>query len=375
MLGKKIAIGSVLLYAVVMGCVMSSSGPPATTASGAGGAESSVSGDNPTPSLVHVANQQPFCGVAMQLQRVDWVEQYKKTIDDIAADGADTVSLVVDSRQEDAESTIMYVDMRKTMTVPQLTDIIDHAKSKGLRVILMPIVLLDEPQDETEWRGTLKPRDWHEWFENYREMIEHYARIAQSTHVDVLVVGSELVSSEAEEHLDEWVQTIKEVRSMYSGQLTYSSNWDRYWKVPFWKYLDFVGMNSYWTLGQNHDVSVDQIKAEWTRIQDKMFPFLERVHKPVILLEAGWCSLSNAAKDSWDYTQEQLPADNDLQKKLYEAFFESWWDKPDLAGMIVWEMHPGGDSTGKGYTPQGKPAEDVMRQWFAKPRWEIMGGQ
>jgi hypothetical protein len=106
-----------------------------------------------------------------------------------------------------------------------------------------------------------------------------------------------------------------------------------------------------------------------------MFPFLERVHKPVILLEAGWCSLSNAAKDSWDYTQEQLPADNDLQKKLYEAFFESWWDKPDLAGMIVWEMHPGGDSTGKGYTPQGKPAEDVMRQWFAKPRWEIMGGQ
>jgi hypothetical protein len=300
---------------------------------------------------VHIANQQPFCGVAIQLQRVDWVEEYKKLIDHIAADGADTVSLVVDARQENGESSMMYVDMRKTMTVPQLSDIIGHAKSKNMRVILMPIVLLDQPADETEWRGTLKPHDWHQWFENYRDMIEHYARIAQSTGVDVLVVGSELVSSEKNAP-EEWIETIKDVRDIYKGQLTYSSNWDRYEQVPFWKYLDFVGMNSYWDLGKNRDVTVDQINDQWKKIQDRMFPFLEKVHKPVILLEAGWCSLANAAKDSWDYTQSQLPKDDDLQKKLYEAFFQSWWGKPQMAGMIVWEMHPGGDdAAGKGYTP------------------------
>jgi hypothetical protein len=42
---------------------------------------------------------------------------------------------------------------------------------------------------------------------------------------------------------------------------------------------------------------------------------------------------------------------------------------------MIWEMHPGGDPTGKGYTPQNKPAEQIMRDWFAKPRWEIIGGQ
>jgi hypothetical protein len=265
--------------------------------------------------------------------------------------------------------------MRKTMTVPQLSDIIGHAKSKGLRVILMPIVLLDNPAKETEWRGTLEPTDWGRWFDNYRDMIEHYARIAQSTGVDVLVVGSELVSSESDEHVDDWIETIKDVRNIYKGQLTYSSNWDRYWKVPFWKYLDFIGMNSYWTLGQDHNASVEQINSEWKKIQTKMFKFENEVHKPVILLEAGWCSLSNAAKDPWDYTQDQLPADNDLQKKLFEAFFQSWWGKPELAGFVLWEMHPGGDSTGKGYTPQGKPAEEVMKQWFARPRWDIMGSE
>ena len=107
-----------------------------------------------------------------------------------------------------------------------------------------------------------------------------------------------------EDHLDEWVHTIKDVRAIYKGQLTYSSNWDRYWKVPFWKYLDFIGMNSYWTLGQNRDVTVDQINDEWKKIQERMFKFTAEIHKPVILLEAGWCSLANAAKDPWDYTQD-----------------------------------------------------------------------
>jgi hypothetical protein len=376
MLGKKIALVALLLYALVMGCAMWSAEAPARNSPSHADSDSAGSATAIAPSLVHIANQRPFVGVAMQLQRVDWVEEYKKTIDDIAAEGADTVSLVVDARQENGSSTIMYVDMRKTMTVPQLSDIIAHAKSKGLRVILMPIVLLDAPADDSEWRGTLKPHDWHEWFDNYRGMIEHYARIAQSTGVDVLVVGSELVSSEQPDHLDEWIQTIKEVRDIYKGQLTYSSNWDRFWKVPFWKYLDFIGMNSYWTLGKDHTASVDEINGEWKKIQDKIFDFqANKIHKPVILLEAGWCSLQNAAHDSWDYTQEQLPADNDLQKRLYESFFQSWWDKPQLAGMMIWEMHPGGDSTGKGYTPQGKPAEDVMRDWFAKPRWNIMESQ
>jgi hypothetical protein len=362
MLGRKIVIAAAILYAVAMGCAMSSSTSPT-----GGATEPAVTG------LASIKGLHPYCGVAMQLQRVDWVEEYCKTIDDIAADGGDTVSLVVDARQENAESTCMYVDMRKTMTVPQLTEIINHAKSKNLRVILMPIVLLDNPASDKEWRGTLAPTDWHAWFDNYRDTIEHYARVAQSTGVDVLVVGSELVSSE--EHSDEWIETIKDVRNIYKGQLTYSSNWDRYQKVSFWKYLDFIGMNSYWTLGKDRNVTVDEIDQKWKEIQERIFRFQDTVHKPVILLEAGWCSLANAAKDPWDYTQEALPADNELQRKLYEGFFQSWWGKPELAGFVIWEMHPGGDATGKGYTPAGKPAEDVMRQWLRKPRWNIMGEQ
>jgi glycosyl hydrolase family 113 len=357
MIGKKIWIIAPALYiAVMLGACWHGDSVGATAEA--------------PPVVVHsLSGLRPYCGVAIQLQRVDWVLLYKKLIDHVAADGADTVSLVVDARQENFQSQFMYMDVRKTMSDAQLTEIIDYAKARHMRVILMPIVLLDDPND-AHWRGTLDPKDWHEWFENYRDLLTHYAHIAQDHNVDLLVVGSELVTSE--EHVDEWIETIKDVRQIFKGQLTYSSNWDRYWKIKFWKYLDVIGMNSYWTLGDDQNVTVDQIKSNWRQIQSDMFKFLDQQGKPVILLEAGWCSLQNAAKDSWDYTQTQLPADDELQKKLYEGFFESWWGQPRLAGFVMWSMDPGGDPSGQGYTPQGKPAEDVMRHWLSQPRWDIM---
>ena len=49
--------------------------------------------------------------------------------------------------------------------------------------------------------------------------------------VNMMSVGSELVSTENK--IDEWKRTIKAVREIYKGQLTYSSNWDHYTSVAF----------------------------------------------------------------------------------------------------------------------------------------------
>src|SRR5690606_7623357 len=84
----------------------------------------------------------PYVGAGMQIQRVDWIDRYKQSIDEIADLGGDTVLLVVDARQENGTSSRIYLDMRMTPTPDQLADLIRHAKARDLRVILMPIVLL-----------------------------------------------------------------------------------------------------------------------------------------------------------------------------------------------------------------------------------------
>ncbi len=62
--------------------------------------------------------------------------------------------------------------------------------------------------------------------------------------------------------------------------------------------------------------------------------------------------------------------DLELQRKLYEGFFRSWHGNPNLAGYMIWEWTPGdGGRNDPGYTPEGKPAEQVLRQWLAKGGW------
>ncbi len=91
-----------------------------------------------------------------------------------------------------------------------------------------------------------------------------------------------------------------------------------------------------------------------------------------MFLEVGWCSLANAAHEPWDYTRTSEPLDLELQRKLYEGFFRSWHGNPQFGGFMVWEWTPGeGGTSDKGYTPEGKPAEKVLREWLAKPRWEV----
>jgi hypothetical protein len=90
--------------------------------------------------------------------------------------------------------------------------------------------------------------------------------------------------------------------------------------------------------------------------------------------EVGWCSMANAAHEPWDYTKDaaEVPLDLELQKKLYEGFFQAWDGIPELGGYMFWQWVPnGGGPEDRGYTPKGKPAERVLRQEFAKPRWTV----
>ncbi len=358
---------SMLVVLLAVGTYVTVAGIGCMDSAAHGGPAPATAGGNRPFATTRTAGL-PLRGVAMQIQRVDWIDKYEQSCDEIADDGADTVLLVVEGRQENGGSNHIYLDMRMTPTPEKLGELIDHAKRRHLRVVLMPIVLLDDPRNDTEWRGTLKPDSWDEWFDSYREMLTQFAWIAQGHGVDVMSVGSELVS--AEPKLDQWTKTIAKVREVFHGSLTYSANWDHYNTIPFWDQLDLIGMNSYYTLGDGPDAGVDEIEGRWRKIQKDLHQFQAKVGKPLFFVEAGWCSLDNAASAPWDYTQTQLPANDELQKRLYEAFFHVWYGDPQLGGFMVWEWPPGPPDD-RGYTPKGKPAEGVLKSWMARKPWAV----
>ena len=311
-----------------------------------------------------------FRGMAVQLDGGPHVyAAYHRLIPEIADLGADTILFVVHGWQTHGGSLDLHIDAQKTAHAEDLGRLLDLAAVHGLRRILMPMVLLSEPRNG-EWRGKIIPpgHDWDAWFKRYRRFIVHFAKIAERHKVEVLMVGSELIKSEA--YTQRWRETIQEVRQHYRGKLSYSANWDHYQtdKIGFWGDLDYVGMTSYYELAEGSNPKIEEIDANWARIKKDIKAFQRKVKKPIIFTEVGWCSQEGAAHEGWNYyaNQKATAAGRREQAMLYESFLKAWGHEPGVGGIIWWEWDTtrGGNSD-YGYTPRGKPAEALLRRWFA----------
>lgn len=317
-----------------------------------------------------------YRGMAVQMQNgYNPREFYPPLIREVAALGANTILFTVVGQMEHARAQAICIDARKTPSREDLKMIFQEAKKAGLQVILMPIVLLSHPRG-SEWRGAIEPPNWDDWWRQYREFLLFFADAARDGGVDVLMVGSELVSTEKE--TAQWVKTIELVRERFPrGKLGYSANWDHYKPIQFWNKLDLVGMTSYYTLANGANPSVAEIVSRWKPIQAEILAWQKQIGKPVILTEVGWCSQSGAATAPWNYyhNMKATPEGHEEQRRLYEAFLKVWDNAPGLSGVIWWEWTdaPGG-ANDFSYTPRNKPAEQLLRRWFEQGKMPTGGG-
>ena len=315
-----------------------------------------------------------YRGMAIQLHcnssYPDVFEHYRRLIPEIVDLGAETVLFVVHAWQEHAGSLDMKIDPRRTAKTEHLGQLCDLAHRRGLRVILMPIVLLKNPRNN-EWRGQIIPknRDWDAWFRRYTQINVHFAQIAERHRVEAMTIGSELIKAEA--YTSRWRRLIEEVRQHYRGKLGYSANWDHYQtdKIRFWPQLDFVGMTTYYKLAEGPRPSIAELDAHWAKIKPRILEFQREVNKPIIFTEVGWCSQEGAAREAWNYYQNQkaTPEGHAEQANCYRSFLGNWDDEPAVGGIIWWEWgNTRGGAQDYNYTPRGKPAEQILRRWFAK---------
>ncbi|MDM8007142.1 MAG: hypothetical protein QUV05_13470 [Phycisphaerae bacterium] len=323
----------------------------------------------------------PYHGMSWQIHySATAVEQAKVMCREIADLGADTVMISNPGYQEHAGSDSFKIDPVVTPSREQWLEIFRIAHDNGLRIILMPIILLSDPRGN-EWRGVISPPNWDDWFEQYRKFILHFARIAEEGKVEVFMVGSELVSTE--KFTNRWHEVIREARKEFSGKLSYSANWDHYKVVEFWDELDLVGMTSYYKLSSEPRPSLHDLIKAWGPLRKGLLKWQATVNKPLLFTEAGWCSQEGASIEPWNYyyKQEATPAGLEEQLNCYLAFMETWKysDEPgkrltpeQLGGVLWWEWNdtPGGKND-YNYTPRGKPAEKALRDWFAaaRKRW------
>ena len=297
------------------------------------------------------------------------LETYGPLLPEIAGLGANAVLLSVAGYMEHARSQSIYIEARKLPAAEEFKALLRQARALGLKTIVMPIVLLKNPKG-SEWRGVIEPPDWDDWWRQYTDFVLYFADICREGEAEGLMVGSELVSTE--KSTERWVRVIEEVRPrFYGGKLGYSANWDHYREVNFWDHLDFIGMTTYNTLAEKKAPSVDEIVERWGPIRKDILAWQRRIGKPIVMTEVGWCSQEGAAQAPWNYFQNQKATTegHEEQRLLYEAFVLAWSDTPELVGTFWWEWNAcEGGLNDYGYSPKNKPAEQILRQWFAAGR-------
>ncbi|MCS3668941.1 hypothetical protein GGP77_003195 [Salinibacter ruber] len=200
-----------------------------------------------------------------------------------------------------------------------------QADALGMGVILKPHLWVggyDEAQDRSDI-GFDTEADWAAWEADYRRFLMLYARLAAEVDADALVLGTELTRS-ATERPDFWRGLAEAARTVYDGNLTYAANWhEAYDSIQFWDALDYVGVQAY-------------------------FPLTDATDPSLAALRTGWGPHRAA-----------------LQARCYRAFLSTVGRAPWLKGGIIWKWHPPAEVEGPtAFTPQGKPAERVLRRWF-----------
>lgn len=249
------------------------------------------------------------------------------------------------------------------------------AQSLGIQTLLKPHIWLTNARDG-KWRTEIEMRsdqDWQTWFGNYRRFILHYARFAANHDIPILCIGTELQTTAVQREQD-WRQLIADIRQVYHGQLTYAANWYQAFEtIQFWDALDFIGIQAYFPLTDQATPSIQALKEGWQPHLLAIEAVQSQYQKPVIFTELGYRSMDNAAIEPWKWPEDSeinpqnIATESGLKTQMdcYEAFFQTLWSQDWFAGVYFWKWFPKLENVaGPGFTPQNKPAEEIIRQWY-----------
>jgi hypothetical protein len=206
------------------------------------------------------------------------------------------------------------------------------------------------------------------FFREYGRWVRHYALMAQSEGVPLLAIGTELTGMTTPARDPQWRRLIGDLRRLYDGKLVYAANWGKeVEQIGFWDRLDYIGVDFYYPLSAEDRPSDEELLEGFENALDAVERVSERYKKPVLLTEIGYGSTKSPWKAPHlsDRGSTLSPAD---QARAYEVALRALEDETTwIRGMYWWkwptDLNIGGATDGS-FTPNGKPAEEVIRQWY-----------
>lgn len=240
-----------------------------------------------------------------------------------------------------------------------------YLHEQGIKVMIKPQIWVWKG----EFTGTItmnNEKDWEAFERSYTKFILDYAKLAQTVNAELLCIGTELQRFIAKRP-GYWNKLISEVKKVYSGSLTYAENWDTYANVPFWKELDYIGIDAYFPLSDSRTPTLEELKTGWKKHKKTILKVHKANQKPVLFTEYGYRSVDYTAQEPWNFNMKaavNLEAQNNALEALYDEFWKETWFK----GGFLWKWFDyhkeAGGIENTQFTPQNKPAEELISDFY-----------
>ena len=223
-----------------------------------------------------------------------------------------------------------------------------------------------------EFTGNIKMESEEKWKileDSYSGFILTYARTAQNLKADIFCIGTELEQF-VKNRPAFWLQLIKNIRTVYSGKLTYAANWDEYKRVSFWSQLDYIGIDAYFPLSDKKSPTTQDFETGWQVHKKEIIGVSVQVNKPVLFTEYGYRSVDYNGVKPWESNRIVEKVNLEAQRNATEAIYNQFWKEEWFAGGFVWKwFHKHREVGGKEnnrFTPQNKPAEWLLKKLYAQ---------
>lgn len=209
--------------------------------------------------------------------------------------------------------------------------------------------------------------DWKKMEASYSKFILEYAQLGQEMNVDIFCIGTELETfiSNRPEY---WKNLIDKIKKVYKGKLTYAANWDEYKRTPFWKELDYIGIDAYFPVSNSKTPSVEACLDGWKIHKPVIEQVSKTYNKPILFTEYGYRSVNYSGKKPWVSDRSMNQVNLEAQTNTTMALFQTFWNEDWFAGGFVWKWfhnyEQAGGTNDSRFTPQNKPVEDIIRQYY-----------
>lgn len=268
----------------------------------------------------------------------------KLYIEDLKQLNANTASFLYTCHVKNRHSSKLKCHTSDTPSLKSLARSIKLARNEGMKVAFRFYVDLDDK----EWRCHYNPENKKEFFDKYNDELLALGRFLEKRKVEIFIIGAELCKITGKDMYGYWSQSIKHLRKVYKGKITYGANWGEvdgvteYSSLSFWNELDYIGIDHY--LPYSSKLHINEILKLQKKEFKKYLDFAKSFNKEILITEVGVPGVENGNELPFEW-RNKGKSDQVGQSLAYESIFKTIKSLKGISGVLVWRSLSSYEST------------------------------